>query len=450
MIKSHEIGSNVHSTFTPTYPPHMSKSADLRINDQSYSLDIITGTEQEQAIDVSNLRKESKFITFDDGYGNTGSCESSVTYIDGDSGILRYRGYDITELAEKSNFLETCHLLLYGELPTADELGLLEQRISKYANLPDEVQSTISALPISAHPMAVLSCGLQALGGAFPELATNDRKKDIENFDDAAALIISATRSIAASRYRHQHGKPIISSDSSKGYCDNFLSMMFSSEAGQSGVPEQVSNALDQIFLLHADHEQNCSTSTCRMIASGGANPFASVAGATSALWGPLHGGANMAVIKMLNEIHESGDDGSRFVESAKLGKSRLMGFGHRVYRNYDPRAKILKSACDDALEALGVSSPILEIARKLEEVALQDPYFIQRKLYPNVDFYSGIILQALGFPTDTFTVLFAIGRTPGWLAHWREIALTGKKIHRPRQIYQGSNLRSYTPLSER
>tara|TARA_Y100000589_G_scaffold301680_1_gene312715 strand:+ start:36 stop:716 length:681 start_codon:yes stop_codon:yes gene_type:complete len=226
--------------------------------------------------------------------------------------------------------------------------------------------------------------------------------------------------------------------------------MMFAQGDGGEEVPESVQNALDLIFLLHADHEQNCSTSTCRMIASGGANPFASLAGGVSALWGPLHGGANMAVIRMLNEIHESGDDGSRFVESAKQGKSRLMGFGHRVYRNYDPRAKILKSACDQALAALGVSSPILEIARKLEEVALEDSYFIERKLYPNVDFYSGIILQALGFPTDMFTVLFAIGRTPGWLSHWKEIAETGKKIHRPRQIYQGETLRSYLPLENR
>ena len=428
----------------------MSQSADLRLNDQSYSLEIITGTEQEHAIDVSKLRKQSKFITFDDGYGNTGSCESSITYIDGDNGILRYRGYDITELAEKSNFLETCHLLLYGELPTKDELKLFESRVSNYAELPDDVLGALTSLPASTHPMAVLSCGLQALGGAFPTLATNNRAKDLEKFDDAAALIISATRAIASSRYRYQLGQPFVSPDSSKGYCENFLSMMFSSDEGGGDVLQEVSNALDLIFLLHADHEQNCSTSTCRMIASGGANPFASVAGATSALWGPLHGGANMAVIRMLNEIHESGDDGSRFVESAKLGKSRLMGFGHRVYRNYDPRAKILKSACDEALEALGVSSPILEIARKLEEVALQDSYFIERKLYPNVDFYSGIILQALGFPTDTFTVLFAIGRAPGWLAHWREIALTGKKIHRPRQIYQGSNLRTYISLSER
>ena len=428
----------------------MSETADLRINDESYALNVITGTEKEQAIDISLLRKQSKFITFDDGYGNTGSCESSVTFIDGDKGILRYRGYDIAELAEQSTFLETCLLVLYGELPTAIELDAFKQRVASYANLPEEVMVAIRGLPNNTHPMAVLSCGIQALGGAYPDLATNDRAKDLERFDDAAALIISASRAITASWHRAQKGEGSISADADKGYCENFLSMMFSANEKDAGIPKEVSNALDLIFLLHADHEQNCSTSTCRMIASGGANPFASVAGATSALWGPLHGGANMAVIRMLNEIHESGDDGSRFVESAKQGKSRLMGFGHRVYRNYDPRAKILKSACDDALAALGVSSPISDIARKLEEVALQDPYFIERKLYPNVDFYSGIILQALGFPTNTFTVLFALGRAPGWLAHWREIALNGKKIHRPRQIYQGENLRPYVGISER
>ncbi|MEK9633591.1 MAG: citrate/2-methylcitrate synthase, partial [Opitutae bacterium] len=262
--------------------------------------------------------------------------------------------------------------------------------------------------------------------------------------------IISSVRSIAAAIYKKSLGEELPSSDPSRTYCENFLSMMFDKTGVPNPVPSAVESALDLIFLLHADHEQNCSTSTCRMIASGGANPFASLAGGVSALWGPLHGGANMAVIRMLDEIHESGDDGSRFVESAKQGKSRLMGFGHRVYRNYDPRAKILKNACDQALEALGVSSPILQIARRLEEVALEDPYFIQRKLYPNVDFYSGIILQALGFPTNMFTVLFAIGRTPGWLSHWKEIAENGKKIHRPRQIYQGETLRPYLPVEDR
>jgi len=428
----------------------MADTANLEIGDQKYSLNLIKGTEEELAVDISKLRKESRVITFDDGYGNTGSCESDITFIDGDKGILRYRGYDIAELAEKSNFLESAYLLLNGNLPNGNELNGFKQRVAGYCDLPDEVLASIRSLPAGAHPMAVLSSSLQALGGSYPQYGTNDRNKDLESFDESAALIISSVRSIAAAIYKKSLGEDLPSSDPSRTYCENFLSMMFDKPGVPNPVPSAVESALDLIFLLHADHEQNCSTSTCRMIASGGANPFASLAGGVSALWGPLHGGANMAVIRMLDEIHESGDDGSRFVESAKQGKSRLMGFGHRVYRNYDPRAKILKNACDQALEALGVSSPILQIARRLEEVALEDPYFIQRKLYPNVDFYSGIILQALGFPTNMFTVLFAIGRTPGWLSHWKEIAENGKKIHRPRQIYQGETLRPYLPVEDR
>lgn len=428
----------------------MADTANLEIGDQKYSLNLIKGTEDELAVDISKLRKESRVITFDDGYGNTGSCESDITFIDGDKGILRYRGYDIAELAEKSNFLESAYLLLNGNLPNGNELDVFKQRVAGYCDLPDEVLASIRSLPAGAHPMAVLSSSLQALGGSYPQYGTNDRNKDLESFDESAALIISSVRSIAAAIYKKSLGEELPSSDPSRTYCENFLSMMFDKTGAPNPVPSAVESALDLIFLLHADHEQNCSTSTCRMIASGGANPFASLAGGVSALWGPLHGGANMAVIRMLDEIHESGDDGSRFVESAKQGKSRLMGFGHRVYRNYDPRAKILKNACDQALEALGVSSPILQIARRLEEVALEDPYFIQRKLYPNVDFYSGIILQALGFPTNMFTVLFAIGRTPGWLSHWKEIAENGKKIHRPRQIYQGETLRPYLPVEDR
>ena len=427
----------------------MSDKASLTVGDSTFELNVLTGTENEKAVDVSQLRKDSGIITYDDGYGNTGSCESSVTFIDGDKGILRYRGYDIAELADKANFLEVCLLLLNGELPSSAQLTNFQEKVSAYQNLPQEVLQSVQSLPSNIHPMASLASGLQALGGACTHLCTNDRAKDLENFDDAAALIIAALPALASACHRKKVGQEYRLSDKSLNYCENFLSMMFAQD-GDAPINPSLSKALDLIFLLHADHEQNCSTSTCRMIASGGANPFASLAGAVSALWGPLHGGANMAVINMLNDIHESGDDGSKFIQSAKEGKSRLMGFGHRVYRNYDPRAKILKSACDKALEALGISSPILDIARRLEEVALQDPYFIDRKLYPNVDFYSGIILQALGFPTNTFTVLFAIGRAPGWLAHWKEIAQTGKRIHRPRQIYQGSNLRAYKPLSER
>ena len=428
----------------------MDNNATLTIGDNDFTLSMLEGTESELAIDISQLRKQSKVITFDDGYGNTGSCESKVTYIDGDKGILRYRGFDIADLANRSNFLETSYLLIYGDLPTSLELSAFSERISSYAELPDEVVSAIKAQPAKTHPMGVLASALQALGGAYPQFCTNNRKTDLETFDDSAALIISAIRTIASSRHRFLQNEALPDSDPANSYCENFLNMMFGKDSGSNEIPPSVVSALDLIFLLHADHEQNCSTSTCRMIASGGANPFASLAGGVSALWGPLHGGANMAVIKMLNEIHEAGDDGSRFIESAKQGKTRLMGFGHRVYRNYDPRAKILKSACDEALEALGLSSPILSIARRLEEEALKDSYFVERKLYPNVDFYSGIILQALGFPTDMFTVLFAIGRTPGWLAHWKEIAENGKKIHRPRQIYQGHTLRSYLELENR
>jgi len=427
----------------------MSNQATLTIGDKDFPLNVLVGTENEHALDISTLRKDSKYITFDDGYGNTGSCESEITFIDGDEGILRYRGFDIAELAEKSNFLESCLLLFNGELPTAAQLEKFTQKVLSKSSLPTSVEQVIDTMSGSTHPMGVLSSALQALGGSYPDLSTNTRPADIDSFEEAASVIVAAIPVIAAKTLRSSKGESLPEAQTNFSYSENFLHMMFGITGGEA-IDPAVSKALDLIFLLHADHEQNCSTSTCRMIASGGANAFASLSGAVSALWGPLHGGANMAVIKMLNEIHSSGDDGSQFIQSAKEGKSRLMGFGHRVYRNYDPRAKILKSACDQALDALGVESPILDIARNLEKSALQDEYFIARKLYPNVDFYSGIILQAMGFPTNMFTVLFALGRAPGWLAHWKEIATNGKRIHRPRQIYQGSTHRPYVALSDR
>ncbi|MEC7801753.1 MAG: citrate synthase [Verrucomicrobiota bacterium] len=427
----------------------MSNQATLTIGDKDFPLNVLVGTENEHALDISTLRKNSKYITFDDGYGNTGSCESEITFIDGDKGILRYRGFDIAELAEKSNFLESCLLLFNGELPSAAQLEQFTNKVLSKSSLPTSVEQVIDTMSGSTHPMGVLSSALQALGGCYPDLSTNTRPADIDSFDEAASVIVAAIPVIAAKTLRASNGESLPEAQSNFSYSENFLHMMFGNAGGEA-IDSAVSKALDLIFLLHADHEQNCSTSTCRMIASGGANAFASLSGAVSALWGPLHGGANMAVINMLNEIHSSGDDGSQFIQSAKEGKSRLMGFGHRVYRNYDPRAKILKSACDQALEALGVESPILDIARNLEKSALQDEYFIARKLYPNVDFYSGIILQAMGFPTNMFTVLFALGRAPGWLSHWKEIASKGKRIHRPRQIYQGSTLRSYVELDAR
>ena len=307
----------------------MDNEATLTIGNDSYPLNIVEGTESEKAVDISLLRKESKFITFDDGYGNTGSCESKVTFIDGDKGILRYRGYEIADLATSSNFLETSYLVIYGELPNSTELNLFTERVSKFAKLPDEVVTAINSQPKNSHPMGVLATGLQALGGAYPQFCTNDRKADLESFDDTAALIISTVRTIAATRHRFLLNEQVPDIDPAESYCKNFLTMMFANESEPQDIPSSVINALDLIFLLHADHEQNCSTSTCRMIASGGANPFASLAGGVSALWGPLHGGANMAVIKMLNQIHDAGDDGSRFIESAKQGKTRLMGFGH-------------------------------------------------------------------------------------------------------------------------
>ena len=427
----------------------MSNQATLTIGDKDFPLNVLVGTENEHALDISTLRKNSKYITFDDGYGNTGSCESEITFIDGDKGILRYRGFDIAELAEKSNFLESCLLLFNGELPSAAQLEQFTNKVLSKSSLPTSVEQVIDTMSGSTHPMGVLSSALQALGGCYPDLSTNTRPADIDSFDEAASVIVAAIPVIAAKTLRASNGESLPEAQSNFSYSENFLHMMFGNAGGEA-IDSAVSKALDLIFLLHADHEQNCSTSTCRMIASGGANAFASLSGAVSALWGPLHGGANMAVINMLNEIHSSGDDGSQFIQSAKEGKSRLMGFGHRVYRNYDPRAKILKSACDQALEALGVESPILDIARNLEKSALQDEYFIARKLYPNVDFYSGIILQAMGFPTNMFTVLFALGRAPGWLSHWKEIASNGKRIHRPRQIYQGSTLRTYVELDKR
>ena len=346
--------------------------------------------------------------------------------------------------------MESCLLLFNGELPTAAQLEKFTQKVLSKSSLPTSVEQVIDTMSGSTHPMGVLSSALQALGGSYPDLSTNTRPADIDSFEEAASVIVAAIPVIAAKALRSSKRESLPEAQTNFSYSENFLHMMFGNAGGEA-IDPAVSKALDLIFLLHADHEQNCSTSTCRMIASGGANAFASLSGAVSALWGPLHGGANMAVIKMLNEIHSSGDDGSQFIQSAKEGKSRLMGFGHRVYRNYDPRAKILKSACDQALDALGVESPILDIARNLEKSALQDEYFIARKLYPNVDFYSGIILKAIGIPVEFFTVMFALGRIPGWMANWKEIAENSKsRIHRPRQIYTGHNERNFVKIDKR
>ncbi len=426
-------------------------SALFRYNNQEFSLPIRQGSEAEQAIDISQLREKTGLITFDDGFGNTGSCQSAITYIEGEKGILRYRGYPIEQLAEHSNFVETAYLVIYGELPTQEQRSQFSALLTENAAIHERMVYLFESYPRDAHPMALLGAMVNALACYYPHLATNNHDRDIINFDDAAATLISKVRTITAMAYRMSRGLPVIYPKRGLKYCENFLHMMFSEPYDMYECPDVVARALNLILLLHADHEQNCSTATVRMVASSGANLFASAAAGICALWGPLHGGANQAVIEMLQAIHAEGDDGSRFIAAAKDGKRRLMGFGHRVYKNYDPRAKIIGKACDDLLREMGINDPLLDIARLLEQTALRDSYFVERKLYPNVDFYSGIIMRAIGIPLNMFTVMFAIGRMPGWVANWREVATVGKpKIYRPRQIYVGSQVRDYVPMEKR
>jgi len=429
------------------------KPAILKLDDKEFVLPVLVGTEGERAVDVRALRDTTGHVTFDDGYANTGACESKVTFIDGEKGILRYRGYSIEDLAQRSTFIETSYLLIYGELPSVAQLSAFKDRILDNAQVHEGLRIALSGFPATAHPMAVLSATLNTLGCYYPDLGTNERAHDLAQLDEAAAVLISKVRSLAALAHRAKEGEPPVYPRPGLDYCGNFLHLMFSQPNADCEMHPEVARALDLILLLHADHEQNCSTSTVRMVASGGANLFASVSAGVCALWGPLHGGANQAVIEMLEEIHRSGDDGSRFIEAAKDKTSgvRLMGFGHRVYKNYDPRAKIIKEQCDRVLKVLGRKDPLLDIAMRLEDAALNDPYFKQRNLYPNVDFYSGIILKAIGIPSEMFTVIFAIGRMPGWISHWKEVAEASKqKIHRPRQVYMGETLRGYVPIEKR
>jgi citrate synthase len=432
----------------------MSSTATLKIDNKEITLPVIVGTENEKAVDVRNLRNDTGCITFDDGYGNTGSCLSSVTFIDGEKGILRYRGYPIEQLAEYSNFVETAYLIIHGELPTLPQRKQFSQLLTENAALHSGLEHHFEGFPADAHPMAILSAMLNALGCYYPHLATNDHQRDLAHYDETAALIISKVRTIAAYSYRASRGLPYIYPRRDLPYCENFLHMMFSEPYESYMAIPEVASALNLFLLLHADHEQNCSTSTVRMVASSGAGLFASTAAGVCALWGPLHGGANMAVIEMLQSIHDEGDDGSNFVDAAKSGKAdkRLMGFGHRVYKNYDPRAKIIKKSFYSALASLKIKDdPLLNIAMRLEEAALKDDYFLSRKLYPNVDFYSGLIMRALGIPLNMFTVMFAIGRMPGWIANWKETAVNPKgRIYRPRQIYTGAVQRDYLPMHQR
>lgn len=428
----------------------MSQQAELSWDGHQAKLPLVEGTVGEKAIDISKLRDQTGLITVDVGYGNTGSCLSAITFIDGDQGILRYRGIPIEELAEHSTFVETAYLLIYGKLPTPAGLKCFSDLLTKHELIHEDMKFHFEGYPPNAHPMAILSSMINAAGCYYPQLLAPQETKD---FDDEAAFLISQVRTIAAFAYRKSRGLPFIYPDPKLKYSANFLHMMFSEPNAEYDLKPEVVRALDLIFVLHADHEQNCSTSTVRMVASSKANLFASTASGVCALWGPLHGGANQAVIEMLEQIRREGDDGSRFLQAAKDKKSgrRLMGFGHRVYKNYDPRAKIIKKQCDELLAALKIEDPLLDIARQLEQTALHDSYFIERKLYPNVDFYSGIMMRALGIPVEMFTVLFAIGRMPGWIANYREVSESqGGRICRPRQIYTGTPLAHYVPVDQR
>jgi len=429
----------------------METTGTIRLGNENFEFPIIEGSEGEKALDTRTLRGKSGCITFDEGYGNTGSCLSDITFIDGEKGILRHRGYPIEQLAERSLFLETAYLIIYGELPTEEQLAKLRKNVTDSASIHTGMHHHFDGFPTNAHPMAILSSMLNSLGAYYPEMSTNDREQDLAHFDETAALLISKVRTIAAMTYRMKQGLPFVFPDHSRRYAENFLHMMFSEPYNSYQSDHGAADALDLFLLLHADHEQNCSTSTVRMVASGGANLFASVSAGVCALWGPSHGGANMAVIKMLEEIHQAGDDGSGFIKAAKEGKAKLMGFGHRVYKNYDPRAKILGKSAEHVLSGIGIDDPLLDIAKHLEKAALEDEYFIKRKLYPNVDFYSGILLKAIGIPVEMFTVMFAIGRMPGWIANWKEIAENPhSRIHRPRQIYTGPTIRDFVKMGDR
>ncbi|WP_095952357.1 citrate synthase [Flavobacterium sp. ACN6] len=421
----------------------MSKIATLEIDGKKIELPVITGSENESAIDINKLRDLTGFITIDPGYKNSGSCTSEITFLDGELGILRYRGYSIEDLAEKASFLEVSYLLIFGELPTAAQLEDFENGIKKHSLVNEEMKNIIDGFPKTAHPMGVLSALTSALTAFNPKAVNVDNEKEMY---EAICKTMAKFLVIATWTYRKSMGYPLNYYDNTKGYVESFMQLMFKLPTGPYSANPVIVNALDKLFILHADHEQNCSTSTVRMVGSSHAGLFASVSAGVSALWGPLHGGANQAVLEMLEEINKDGGDTDKFLAKAKDKNDpfRLMGFGHRVYKNFDPRARIIKKAAKEVLETLGVEDPILEIAKKLETAALEDDYFKSRNLYPNVDFYSGIIYRALGIPTDMFTVMFAIGRLPGWIAQWKEMRENKEPIGRPRQIYTGHPLRDF------
>lgn len=427
----------------------MSKTAILDLDGKKYEFPVIVGSENETAIDISKLRDLSGAITMDPGYKNSGVCKSDITFLDGEEGILRYRGYSIEELADKGNFLEVSYLVIFGELPTKEQLSKFEKDIHKYTLVNEEMKGIVEGFPRTAHPMGVLSSLTSALTAFNPKVVNVENEKEMY---DAVCKTMGKFMVLATWTYRRTAGFPLNYYDNTKGYVENFLHLMFELPTGPYKANPIVVDALDKLFILHADHEQNCSTSTVRMVGSSHAGLFASISAGVSALWGPLHGGANQAVLEMLEEIQKDGGDADKYMAKAKDKDDpfRLMGFGHRVYKNFDPRARIIKKAADEVLRELGVDDPILQIAKKLEEAALVDDYFVSRKLYPNVDFYSGIIYRALGIPTDMFTVLFAIGRLPGWIAQWKEMRVNKEPIGRPRQVYTGHPLRSFVDMDKR
>ncbi|KOY50876.1 citrate synthase [Polaribacter dokdonensis] len=424
--------------------------ANLKIGDNSYEFPLIKGTEDEVAIDIKSLRGATNgVITIDPGFKNTGSCESAITFLDGEKGILRYRGYPIEQLAEKADFLEVAYALIFGDLPTKEQLEKFHADIKSKSVVDDDVKKILDAFPKTAHPMGILSSLTSALTAFNPSSVNVDSEEDMYR---AIVKILGKFPVLVAWTMRKKQGLPLNYGSKSLGYVENIMKMMFEQPNEDYEMNTIVKDALDKLLILHADHEQNCSTSTVRIVGSSHAGLFASLSAGISALWGPLHGGANQAVLEMLEAIKEDGGDTKKYMAKAKDKSDpfRLMGFGHRVYKNFDPRAKIIKKAADEVLNNLGVDDPILEIAKGLEKEALNDPYFVDRKLYPNVDFYSGIIYRAMGIPVEMFTVMFALGRLPGWIAQWKEMRLNKEPIGRPRQIYTGETERSFTPIENR
>jgi citrate synthase len=428
----------------------VTEKAEIKVGDQTFEAPILVGTEQERAIDISALRAKTKYVTIDPASMNTASTKSAITFIDGDKGILRYRGIPIEQLAEKSTFVEVAYLLIHGELPTEAQLADFSKSLVDHALIPENSKNLFDGFNAAAHPMAILSAMVLSLSSYYPDTVDISNREAVNL---TIARLIAKLPTIAAFTYKKSIGQPFVYPTSGFKYCGNFLNMMFRSPTNDYHVDPELERVMNLLFILHADHEQNCSTSTVRLVGSSEANLFASVSAGICALWGPLHGGANQEVVEMLDVIHKDGNDVSKYIGLAKDKKSDflLMGFGHRVYKNFDPRAQILKAAADTVLRKLKINDPLLEVAMRLEEAALKDSYFVERKLYPNVDFYSGIIYRAMGFPTNMFTVLFALGRLPGWIAHWKEMVEDPTtKIGRPRQIYTGLKLRDYVPFEKR